>query len=265
MSRVTSELETTLGPGTSELDIRIGLHSGPVTAGVLRGDKSRFQLFGDTMNTASRMETTGQPGRVQVSEATAALLEADGKPHWMAPREEVVQAKGKGAMRTFWLLPRSSSRDCADFSRHLSTCAESTCASLEASISFDTIETSRSTAASQWGQLSLGVESHVMQRRDKVKRLVDWISHILSSSLQKLYAQRQLNSSSDSHELVSTAFCANETSMTEIVAMPRFNASRALPTSKLPALEEAVVAQLQTYVHRIAEKYGNHPFRKCRR
>ena len=43
-----------LGPKTMELQLRIGLHSGPVTAGVLRGDKARFQLFGDSMNTASR-------------------------------------------------------------------------------------------------------------------------------------------------------------------------------------------------------------------
>jgi Adenylate and Guanylate cyclase catalytic domain len=49
MNILTIELEKTLGPGTSELKLRQGLHSGSVTAGVLRNDKSRFQLFGDTV------------------------------------------------------------------------------------------------------------------------------------------------------------------------------------------------------------------------
>jgi len=45
---LTKRLDIVLGPDTSDLNIRIGMHSGPVTAGVLRGDKARFQLFGGT-------------------------------------------------------------------------------------------------------------------------------------------------------------------------------------------------------------------------
>ena len=56
MRQVVNELATTLGPDTEELTMRLGLHSGPVIAGVLRGDRARFQLFGDTVNTTARIE-----------------------------------------------------------------------------------------------------------------------------------------------------------------------------------------------------------------
>ena len=82
------QLETSLGPDTGDLQIRIGLHSGEVTAGVLRGLKGRFQLFGDSMNTTSRMESTGLPNRIQVSQETAALLSHAGKGHWLLPRTD---------------------------------------------------------------------------------------------------------------------------------------------------------------------------------
>ena len=55
MCEVTKELESQLGPDTTELSMRIGLHSGPVTAGVLRGERARFQLFGDTVNTGIQL------------------------------------------------------------------------------------------------------------------------------------------------------------------------------------------------------------------
>jgi hypothetical protein len=85
--------------------MRVGLHSGPVTAGVLRGEKARFQLFGDTVNTAARMESTGQKGRIHVSESTATLLINAGKQAWINARDELVQAKGKGEMQTYWVKP----------------------------------------------------------------------------------------------------------------------------------------------------------------
>lgn len=63
---VTSALELRLGPDTTDLSMRFGLNSGQVTGGVLRGDRARFQLFGDTVNTAARMESTGERGRIQL-------------------------------------------------------------------------------------------------------------------------------------------------------------------------------------------------------
>merc|ERR1712151_744568 len=69
----------------------------------LRGDKGRFQLFGDTMNTASRMESTGVKNKIQISQDTADLLIQAGYQKWLTPREDVVHAKGKGEVRTFFV------------------------------------------------------------------------------------------------------------------------------------------------------------------
>jgi Adenylate and Guanylate cyclase catalytic domain len=102
---VVSEMATQLGPDTRDLMLRIGLHSGPVTAGVLRGRKSRFQLFGDTVNTASRMESNGVPNKIHISPETAKLLVDSGRGHWTEPRDTLVQAKGKGTIQTYWAEP----------------------------------------------------------------------------------------------------------------------------------------------------------------
>ena len=71
---VTAELSEKLGSETRNLSLRIGLHSGPATAGVLRGQRERFQLFWDSVNTASRMESCGKPGYVHCSQSTADAL-----------------------------------------------------------------------------------------------------------------------------------------------------------------------------------------------
>jgi class 3 adenylate cyclase len=60
------------------LNIRVGIHSGALTGGCIAGDKVRFQLFGETVNLASRMESTCIAGRIQVSSATASMLQASG-------------------------------------------------------------------------------------------------------------------------------------------------------------------------------------------
>jgi class 3 adenylate cyclase len=91
---VTRELAEKLGGDTKDLGMRVGLHSGATTAGVLRGDKGRFQLFGDTVNTAARMETNGVKGHIQVSQTTADELIKWGKGNWLVARKDSVIAKG---------------------------------------------------------------------------------------------------------------------------------------------------------------------------
>lgn len=86
-------------PPDARLDLRIGIHTGPVVAGVIGSRKFSYDLWGDTVNTASRMESHGEIGAVQVSAATRAAL-GDAFP--CEPRG-VIEVKGKGPMEVFFL------------------------------------------------------------------------------------------------------------------------------------------------------------------
>jgi class 3 adenylate cyclase len=110
LTQLLPSLAEKLGPDTLSLAFRVGLHSGPVTGGVLRGQKSRFQLFGDTINTASRMESNGVAGRIHISQATADELKAKGMGKWVEPRKDKIEAKGKGLMQTYFVNVHRAAR-----------------------------------------------------------------------------------------------------------------------------------------------------------
>ena len=89
--------------GAIPVRLRIGIHSGPVVAGVIGENKFAYDLWGDTVNTASRLESSGIEGRIHISAETRELL---GDAYSFEPRG-LIEIKGKQAMETYLLTGKN--------------------------------------------------------------------------------------------------------------------------------------------------------------
>jgi hypothetical protein len=263
MNELCRQLEVTLGPDTGDLAMRIGLHSGPVTAGVLRGEKSRFQLFGDTVNTTARVESTGMRNRIHISEETANLLETASKGHWIKPREDLVHAKGKGELKTFWLV-------CKDASGASERSGGSTPTSDVRPTTKDLTGLAKSNPEIPETVMESAIPEKI-ELSPKMLRLVDWNTDVLQRLLKLIIAKRSARTISPRQSpeaiakkewdiLSKDGTVLDE--VEEIVTLPNFDAaaSKNQIDPGMVQIPPQVAEQLREYVKSIAAQYRDNPF-----
>eukprot|EP00980_Cylindrotheca_fusiformis_P018550 scaffold6142_cov116-Cylindrotheca_fusiformis.AAC.7 len=253
MIELTLKLEVSLGPDTGDLDLRTGIHSGQVTAGVLRGERSRFQLFGDTMNTAARMEQTGEPHRIHLSQASADLLKEAGLGRWIMPRSTKIIVKGKGHMQTYWLR-RVKARNVkgSDKENDMITVAE-------------TDETEEESYNMEEAGLAFAADTD--QGMTKIERLVEWNVEVLGSLLQQIMASRSgvVTDTETLSRVEKRIFREGGTVLDEftpIIRLKRLTVEELRARRRPSSIDigDEVKSQLRSFLSEIAAMYRENPF-----
>ncbi|CAJ1960718.1 unnamed protein product [Cylindrotheca closterium] len=237
---LVGSLETTLGPDTGDLGIRVGMHSRPVTAGVLRGEKAQ----------------------------TADLLPADGKSHWLSSREQLVTAKGKGKVQTYSLLTKQEEASI----NIISSIAHSAFTDDEASQSGSGIFLNSHSVHSDSSHdlVSSSIEDIEKSLPSRTRRLCQWNVDVLTRLLKQIVAHRlasdlgnkdwESDLSRREKEIRRHISVLDE--VVEIIPLPGFDQSvyKGQQAHERIELSEAVIEQIRLYVACIAAMYKDNPF-----
>eukprot|EP00980_Cylindrotheca_fusiformis_P018549 scaffold6142_cov116-Cylindrotheca_fusiformis.AAC.6 len=227
--------------------------SGQVTAGVLRGERSRFQLFGDTMNTAARMEQSGERHCVHLSQTSADLLKEAGLGKWIVPRRSKIFVKGKGDMQTYWLRKtKAPDQKRPDLKNDMNTVAESD----ETDNESESVE-----------EAGLAFNFDIDQGMTKIERLVEWNVEVLGSLLQQIIASRggvvnSIVALSSAEKSIGRDRGTVLDEFTPIIQLKRLEVEdlrfRRSPSSV--DIGDEAKSQLRSYLSEIAGMYRENPF-----
>lgn len=219
------------------------MHS-KITAGVVRGRNARFQLFGDTMNVASRIESSGKKNKIHLSRDTAMLL----KPHLVVKREDMVTLKGKGEQQTYWFDFHHRSSEGSRTSSNDSYCTSSASCP-EALLEIE-----------EWEGTTLDGILGKTKANSTTERLVLWNVDILKPMLGSIIAKRAIvrDQTADFSVLVEKEDLKHEVQV--IINMEKFDAaiSISLFHTNDPVPFE-VESELRLYIATIASGYPNNP------
>lgn len=101
---ITNRIQEKKGRGEKGFEMRVGIHTGPVVAGIVGVKKFQYDVWGDTVNTASRMESNGSVGKVNISKSTYDLIKND--PQFAFEPRGKIFVKGKNEME-MWFVGKS--------------------------------------------------------------------------------------------------------------------------------------------------------------
>eukprot|EP00980_Cylindrotheca_fusiformis_P000038 scaffold14_cov130-Cylindrotheca_fusiformis.AAC.8 len=205
------------------------------------------------MNTASRMESSGERDRIQVTQVTADLLTAAGFARWLVPRSTKIYVKGKGEMQTYWVskakMPApKGSRMKSDMS------------------TVDETNESDGGTSSGGGSGEYGLGPEDIHTLTKAERLVEWDVALLTSLLQQIIASRggvvrHIEPLSSEEKSIGTNGTVLE-EFTPIIPMKRFEAEDIQQRQRPGSIEisDKVKCQLRGYLSNVASMYKDNPF-----
>jgi hypothetical protein len=214
------------------------------------------------------MESTGQRNRIQISQATAQQLIESGKQNWIQRREDLVHAKGKGAIQTYWVLTRKQKRLNAaeDRPRFIQPSLPDSGSDLgsigSGNLSDWAIEDLDDSARDQFEAPSVILSAHV-------ERLIDWQVDLLLRLVKQIIAGRDQQIPTDSKSTASKVEALEEVgdaipveSITESVELPEFDpeAAQARVRTSTVEIPQVIISELRAFVTMIATRYRDNPF-----